>query len=352
MRSLADNIYNKSRRQDQKKFKLWKYAGLMLTYKCSAACRFCYYNCGPDKAGLLPVSTAISAWKSLESLAGPLASVHITGGEPFLYYDHLCDIMAAARENGLKPPDSIETNASWATDANLVTERLKALDALGMRNIKISWDPFHAEFIDPASVILLRDIASEVLGEDRVMVRWEKYLQQPVKTLDSTTESEQQLFVSAINDEPCRFTGRAAHALADMAEQKPIEQIARQTCLNSYRSAKGVHIDPYGNVFSGLCSGIILGNINSMTLEDIWINFDPAENDFIAKLCSNGPSTMLAEACSNGYKSAPAYAGKCHLCTDIRQFFFDIGKYKPIIGPCDCYLPLRVINVREGNHNL
>ena len=94
MEKLPENIYNRSLPRSEPKFKLWRNAGLMLTYKCSAQCEFCYYNCGPDKGGLMPIDTAAGAWQSLKDLAGETAKVHLTGGEPFLFYDHLAELMA------------------------------------------------------------------------------------------------------------------------------------------------------------------------------------------------------------------------------------------------------------------
>ena len=87
MLQLSDNIYNRRLAPDKPKFRLWRSAGLMLTYQCSAACRFCYYHCSPKSSPLMPVEMAIGAWQSLKKLAGEAASVHITGGEPFLRED-------------------------------------------------------------------------------------------------------------------------------------------------------------------------------------------------------------------------------------------------------------------------
>ena len=85
------------------KFRLWRSAGLMLTYQCSGACRFCYYNCSPKPSPLMPVEMAISAWQSLKNLAGEAASVHITGGEPFLNWEHLEAVMRAANMKNSDP---------------------------------------------------------------------------------------------------------------------------------------------------------------------------------------------------------------------------------------------------------
>ena len=108
-------------------------------------------------------------------------------------------------------------------------------------------------------------------------------------------------------------------------------------CLAAFLGAKGVHIDPYGNVFSGTCSGIILGNINQTPLEEIWKAFHPGRDEFVKTLCEKGPCGLLDEAKTLGYRELPAYASKCHLCTHLRQLFFEKGVRSAVIGPADCY---------------
>lgn len=120
----------------------------MLTYKCNCRCEFCYYRCGPEKGGVMAVDTAINAWRGLKNIAGDEAKIHITGGEPFLYYEHLLEILKAAKRENLGLIDLIETNGFWAVDDKIIERRLKELDELGMQRLKISCDPFHQEYVD------------------------------------------------------------------------------------------------------------------------------------------------------------------------------------------------------------
>ena len=337
MEILGENIYNKRTSRSDSKLKLWRSAGLMLTYKCSAACEFCYYNCSPESGGLMPIETALLAWSSLKDLVGKDAKIHITGGEPFLYFDHLAELVNEAQSAGLDGFNSVETNGSWATDRKIVLERIKLLDTAGMDRLKISWDPFHAEFIEQEKVELLANTAAEVLGRDRVLVRWEKYLHFPVKSKPISAEERIELYMSAVRDYPSRFTGRAAGAVADLFANRAAEDLADQECSKSFLSAKGVHIDPYGNVFSGLCSGIIIGNVNAEPLDRMWRRFDPARDEVFGTLFAESSPGLLTRAVEMGYEAKDAYADKCHLCTDLRTFFFDKEVFSPIIGPADCY---------------
>ena len=403
MIELSENIYNSRTTRSEPKFKLWRSAGLLLTYKCNCACEFCYYNCSPDKGGLMPVETAISAWQSLKILAGDSAKIHFTGGEPFLYWDHLQEILEQAQRQNLGKVDLIETNGFWATSEKIVRQRLKRLDKLGMNRFKVSTDPFHQEYVDIEPVRRLADIAIEILGSERVLVRWQKYLDNPTDMKKLSPAELEQQYINAINDYPCRFTGRAGGKLAElvassvlvsrasrpriagkmpatrlggslkaagfgdgrslknhpqawhglparentakMAVPHSLEAATRHqtACRSNFLGAKGVHIDPFGNVFSGTCSGIIVGNINVRAvrepplLEDIWKQFDPAQNGLIKTLFNSGPFGLLDKAAKLGYKREKFYASKCHLCTSIRQFFFNNGLEKSILGPAECY---------------
>ena len=345
MLDLSENIYNRGLTRDEPKFKLWRSAGLMLSYQCNAACEFCYYHCSPRKGGLMPVETCIAAWRSLKILAGDEAKIHLTGGEPFLFWDHLVEILREGRTQNLAPVDLVETNGFWATDDRLIAERLESLVGLGVQRLKISIDPFHQEYVDIEPARRLAGGAKRMLGPDRVLVRWEKYLEveraSPLASRAGTHDLPQterdKGYVEAYRDYPFRFNGRAAGHLAGLLASKPVEAFRRMNCRAGFLGAKGVHIDPYGNVFSGTCSGMILGNVCQTPLEEIWKDFHPEQIELVKTLCERGPFGLLETAKSLGYEELPAYADKCHLCTHVRQFLFEKRVEPFVIGPADCY---------------
>jgi len=334
---LSDNIYNRQVNPDQPKFKLWRYAGLLLTYKCNCSCEFCYYNCSPHQNGLMSVDTAMGAWQSLKALAGDNAKIHITGGEPFLYWQRIQDILQAAKKEKLGQVDLIETNGFWGKDQKLIKSWIRKLDELGMRRLKISCDPFHQEYVDIEPVQRLASLAQQILGPERVLIRWQEYLLNPVKMKDIENDKRQGNYVSAVSKYPCRFTGRAGGRLAELVASEPVESFASVNCKSAFLGAKGVHIDPYGNVFSGTCSGIILGNVSKTALNDIWRRFHPLDNKIIKALFKRGPVGLLESHKKLDYTQTKAYANKCHLCTSIRRLLFDRNIDKATIGPPECY---------------
>lgn len=311
----------------------------MLTYRCSAACAFCYYCCDPKKGGLMDVNTAIGAWEGLVRLAGDTSRVHLTGGEPFLVFDRLAEIVEQSHKSGLKGLEYVETNGSWAQNISEIQEKLTFLDAHGMEKLKISCDPFHNEYIPIENVIRLRSTAMEILGKDRVLVRWERYLQNPVDFSGISESQKQEIYRHALQDDPCRLTGRAAFVLGDLLEQKPLSCFIGRNCTESFLGAKGVHIDPYGNVFCGQCSGINLGNMLNTPLDRLWCLFDPEQMEFIKYLFSDGPCGLFGHAQSQGYSRMSGFATKCHICMELRRFYFDKKLFWPIISPYECYHP-------------
>jgi MoaA/NifB/PqqE/SkfB family radical SAM enzyme len=337
MMELTDNAYNRGLGRDASKMKLWRSAGLLLTYRCNAACEFCYYHCGPDKGGLMPVETCLAAWASLRTLAGEAAKIHLTGGEPFLCWDRLVEILEAGARRGLGPVDMIETNGGWATSENLIVERLNTLLDLGVRRLKVSVDPFHQEYVDIKPAERLACTAMEMFWPDSVLVRWEQYLMEPVKMTTLSPTQKDLVYRDTFRDHPFRFAGRAADHPGSLLSAHPVEHFAEMNCLADFLGAKGVHVDPFGNVFSGTCSGIILGNVNETPLEEIWRRFDPQRRDLVGVLCRRGPYDLLEEARALGYRELDAYADKCHLCTHVRQFLFERGRETGVVGPPDCY---------------
>lgn len=337
MFDLSENIFNRTLARNERKFKLWRSAGLLLTYQCNASCEFCYYHCTPNKGGLMPVEMCLAAWHSLRELAGETAKIHLTGGEPFLNWDHLVAILAEGRRQQLGPVDLVETNGFWATSERLVAERLDTLLGLGVQRLKVSIDPFHQEYVDIEPAGMLARKALKMFGPENVLVRWEKYLTQPVDMKDLSVAQRDKIYLETFREFPFRFTGRSADHLACLLASKRADAFSDSNCKADFLGAKGVHIDPYGNVFSGTCSGIILGNINERPLAEMWRRFSPQRDDLIGTLCEQGPYGLLERAESVGYRPLDAYADKCHFCTHIRQFLLDCGAETQVIGPVDCY---------------
>lgn len=321
----------------------WEFAGLMITYWCNARCAFCYVYSSPQRGGAMSAAAAVALWRGLDQHAavhGKKMRIHLAGGEPFGDWVNLLAIVRAARDAGLTRLEKVETNGAWATHDGLTRARLEQLDALGMEKLIISADVYHQEFVPFERVERLVTIARETLGADRIRVRWWEFLQNPrtVKALSSA--ARQAEFQAALRRHRDRLTGRAAELLAPLLPRFAPAHFAAERCDRELLHGKHVHVDPYGNVFPGVCAGIILGNGCEAGIASVWnrLAHDWETRPVVGALIRGGSFALMKDAQAIGYVPlADGYAGKCHLCSHVRQFLCDRGANRDEIGPTDVY---------------
>ena len=132
-----------------------------------------------------------------------------------------------------------------------------------------------------------------------------------------------------------RFTGRAADTLAPLLELKPLSQLADKPCRESILRCRHVHVDPDGRIMPGTCAGLVLGRCGERTPGDVWRELDAGleSRPVVGALAAGGPMALLAEAVSAGMTPREGYAGKCHLCWDVRRFLARRGLHGEELGP-------------------
>lgn len=118
---------------------------LILTNKCNASCKHCGFDCGPDGEKTMEEKDAIYFIETAYKFSH-IRSLCFTGGEPFLYYDKVVNIMSYAAELGLV--SEIVTNSFWACDYKTAFTTLSDLRNLGLANFVTSFDDYHLEYID------------------------------------------------------------------------------------------------------------------------------------------------------------------------------------------------------------
>jgi len=331
----------------QKRLRPWTFAGLLLSYWCNARCEFCYACCGPEAEHWAAPAEVLRWWRQLRALAEECAGrpvrIHLTGGEPFGNWPLLLEIAQRAHDEGLTAEGSfekVETNAFWAVEPQIVRDRISRLDRLDMQMLVVSADPYHQQFVPPEHVRICVETAREILGSDRVRVRWQDWYENMQDLRQVEPACRREMFRRALAKHRERLTGRAASSLTELMERRPADAFLGQNCLRAILASRHVHIDPYGNVFPGVCMGIRLGNANEAALPAIWQQTAEhwAEDPVLRSLVDAGPYGLLEHAEALGYRPLPAgYASKCHLCAHVRRFFFEKGLFKDKIGPAACY---------------
>ncbi len=333
--------------------KYWSFAGLMLTYWCNARCASCYVCSSPEAEGDMSVEAGLAFWEGLQNASPHGCRIHIGGGEPFGRWETLIELLRRAKVAGLEPAEAVETNAFWATDEKIISDHLAALNEAGMGRLAISSDPYHQQFVPIERVRLLARIGEEVLGPDRIRVRWLDWATEGFDTDSMTQEQRKRVFTAYAEKNRDRLAGRASVELAGLLPTKPAAAFADKPCYNRLLRSRHVHIDGEGIVCPGTCAGIILGRVTDTdSVGQLWQNlynhFADMNNggklvppvDVLNLLARSGPVALMAEAERLGYvEQADGYAGQCHLCWSVRRWLFENGHFRDRLGPATVYCP-------------
>ena len=281
---------------------------------------------------------ALRIWEQLQSACPHGCRVHLTGGEPFGDWPGLIEIARGAHARNLGPLEKVETNAFWATDEAQIRERIIALDEAGMGKLGISADPFHQQFVPIARPRLLARIAGELLGPERVQVRWWDWLESGCDTADLPEDDRRKLFVDWLGTRRDRLNGRAAATLGQLLPLQPPESFAEANCREALLRGRHVHICPDGTVTPGVCAGIMLGRATGAenhSIADIWrqLDGDHAGRAVVGTLAAAGPVGLMELARQHGFAPAAGYASKCHLCWAVRQYLVGKGLFSEELEP-------------------
>jgi hypothetical protein len=144
-----------------------------LTPTCTFECRHCIYECGPNKAGEIPIDILKTYLSQMPELKTERFS--ISGGEAYLH-PHRDEAIAFAGK--LKEttgyPDKIFmlTNGFWASDFDRALSTVRKWKVLGLTHLDVSDDKYHREFNQEQQIANLSAIAKydgvpkiEITGE-------------------------------------------------------------------------------------------------------------------------------------------------------------------------------------------
>jgi len=325
-------------------------AGLLVTDWCPARCRHCYVCSGPDRSAWMAVDDAASHLASLARLGVPAEGIHIGGGEPFGDFDRLLAILRSARDAGLDGIGYVETCGFWATSDTLVRDRLRTLAEAGLRQIAISTDPYHQEFVPPERVHCLYEAARTILGPDGVRARRWTWLQAPRDTSTLSNGDRRRLFTDFLGRYPERMTGRAATHLAPLLHCMPLADLPEKACRSALLESRHVHVLPDGEVYPGTCAGLVLGRAAAeRPLDALVRSWRLADSPRVARLVSGGPKALFPEARRHGFlPDSAGYVDPCHLCWALRTHLVRAGAAGSDLGPPGLYEEPDRAGVSEG----
>jgi len=296
-----------------------RHGGIMANYKCTAACRHCLYACSPERSdGYISKVTAEEVCALLRE--GGCRSVHIGGGEPFLDFDGLIELVQTASHAGIAV-EYVETNSSWATDECLIEQRLQALLRVGADTLCISLDPFHAEYIPVKQPLYLAEICKRV-GFGCFL--WQgRYLSELSRVGHSRTHDRAELerlispdyVLETAQSYGLHFGGRAINIEEEYAERKPADSVADSRPCRRLLSADHFHVDLNGMFIPPGCTGI------AIPLQEAVRGIPDGKYPAFEALVFGGSAEILKYSQAQGFAENPhGYTSGCALCFHIRHW--------------------------------
>lgn len=307
--------------------------GVMLTWRCSNACRHCLYRCGPDRPN--DWMTLDAAERVFAALAGEprLGDVHLAGGEATLDFDRLLDVIAVARRHRV-PISYLETNAVWCVDDATTERKMTALAEAGLRCVLISASPFHNEFIPFARTRRCVAAAERILGPGGAFV-WVDPMYRALAQLPAERTHTLEEFLQRANLAerpqtlrqlyPMTPGGRVVERLRECFTAQPMAAFEGESCAAELASTQHFHIDPNGNLFTGHCPGIAVA-----TIDDLHPPVSAETHPITTALWQRGPAGLV-ELAGDAFEPRPeGYVSKCDLCLHARHVLRATGRYNEL----------------------
>lgn len=122
--------------------------GVIMHDTCNAECKICSLSCGPRSQNRLNINRIKDFILSCKNTS--IVQVSFTGGEPFLRYDELKELIKFTVSQGFYC--NVVTNAFWAYDEKQANSIISELKELGLNSINFSFDNFHIEYIGKQAV--------------------------------------------------------------------------------------------------------------------------------------------------------------------------------------------------------
>ncbi len=277
---------------------------------------------------------------SLLEKAGAL-SVHIGGGEPFLNFVALCNLIAALNRHSVGV-DYIETNAYWCNDEDFVRERLMMLKKLGVRTVMVSVDPFHIEYIPLERPLKLCTLLDECGFEYFI---WQQKFLKRLMALDITKTHTKEELSQALGSEYISETaleyglginGRALSFAEKLYPRHPAEFFATDEECPSLTHPHHCHIDLYGNAIPSRCTGICAKAEHYLSTD-----IDEETYPVLSRLIKGGTKALFEYALQKGFvPQEKGYPTRCALCFAMREY---LEREHPSadLAPADFYNQMR-----------
>lgn len=291
--------------------------GLLVTTRCTAACKHCCFGCSPRGDQLsgdvtMTLAEARSYIEQASQLPGGIRRLGMSGGEPFLLRGDLVEMVRYGRDQGAKGI-TCNTACYWATSPKATRLRLEPLRAAGLDRLDISTDDFHTEFISLDNIRYTLEVAKEL------------EIEVSLNSVITRRTNTQAVLVSQLGPAAVGVEAHEWKCLASGAAQQfiPLDDlflspgIPREAC-----PAPNFIIRPEGDAYfccspSGWTPDLKLGNAKEEPLVVLWRRFH--QRQLYRTLMGEGPAAFMPaiERAGAGGRLRSGYVNTCDLCHHI-----------------------------------
>ena len=323
--------------------------GLVITLRCTSRCRICGTSSHPGHTAVMPLEKGTEYLNQISSVPS-IKLVGFTGGEPFLFFDKLSELMGHTQSLGLV--SKVATNAFWAKTFKDARAALAQLKNNGLEILCISADTYHQEFIPVKRVMNAIGAALEL--EINLAIT---FIHGPghgegfdnfVEALQKSGFADRLIFMRNM-DQPLRqFMGAnyfkvrsqfrdrilirestvlcagRAQEFKDECYFSDVDELSKQPCIHAGRI---MAVLPSGRLL-WCCSpaafddnSFHVGDLNSESFDTLLKKV--RKDSVIEYLATQGPYYMMKSLKELGCHFDDKYSGDCHLCA---QMFREIGK--------------------------
>ncbi|MBM5805613.1 MAG: hypothetical protein FJZ49_06110 [Candidatus Verstraetearchaeota archaeon] len=317
--------------------------GILLSYRCAGGCQHCMYACSPRwSEDWIPKE---EAERVLTLLAGRIqassygrdgiginSGLHFTGGEPFLNFDLLKEVVRTAHGLGI-PSTFVETSCFWCVDDETTRKRLVELKDAGLNGILVSVNPFILEKVPFERTERCARVSKEVFGWNVII--YQEFFYDLFRTLGLKNALPFEEFLRRAGRGVLQYVemllmGRATYTLGHLYRRYPARQFFGESCMEELTRGWHFHVDNYFNYMAGYCGGISLGDARD--LDSLLQGIDLRERPILDALVTDMERLYEFGVKRFGYRELPeGYISKCHLCVDVRRHIAEqTGEFKEL----------------------
>jgi hypothetical protein len=288
--------------------------GIIMTAHCNATCAHCSKSYGPHRTEHLSLDEIQRMMNEAATVddAEPLA-FDLTGGEPFLNFDLLVDVVSHGSRLGAEV--TCVTNASWARSDEIANSKLRRLKEFGLTWLSVSVSRFHQEFIRLERVQRALAAAARVGIKTELKGAFSKHDLEPGAALSAWKDKLQATRISIF---PVLPYLREGEALPDEEYYRelglPFQRCpGDMVCVDFDGLARSCCTLSHGNPF------LVIGDARQTTIQQIHETLLHASKQRILR--ELGPIEFARGAIKAGLRARlrREYAGPCDLCLHIQS---------------------------------